>query len=750
MKSLLVRVLLSTITLCILPFTGCTNKPLLQPNLVVSQNPSNPSQSTSTISFGDVNVTTSKPLELVIRNKGNGSALLNGISISGNYVLSLNKESTSEKLTYQNCTIGMEIPKDGNCSILVEFVPNAVSSQEGQLTINYAKKENNDPRKEEVALTGKGILNCSINPDMQAKYEEGSQVATQRNTTEFTNGENAGLALTQDQGYADGYAQTYQTNYDSSYNTAYEDAYDIAYLRGFTSGYNNASSCSAGSSDGQTDGFIDGKSVGYSDGYKDGYADGKSTALRVGYNNGYNAGLPIGRSNGLSDGRADGEDNAYDDGYDTGYYNGDSDGYDDGYYAGYDYGYDSGYSDGAYSCKKSDGRITLNDIEKLLKNKSQKLGADASLFLTACYNSGFNNTYNPNSFDNGYTQGSNNNEMYQAGLTQGRNDGKQEGMAEGRRAGQQAGDTEGQSDGVIAGKEAIYEDCYANAYAPAYLNGYSQGYAQGDDKGYKDGYDDYYVGAYNSGYNAGYNVGYDGGYSDGYYTGNNSTTAYNSGYNSGYTYGYNSGYDDGYDYGYDSGYSSGYYDGQDDYCTKTDVIADQSKIEVPFTAILHTKKFSEEDLKDKIKASFDSLAKDQNGIPTESKTRIDPKYKVLPEVTPTELYASGGEIELNGTPTYIEVFKQIEIPNASLLRAIELPVQKLPAAIGKHSGSEDRESLEGIRSLEDKNSLRSFLKARILEQRFFAPLRLKKEEVAPKSEKQRREAAKNKVKEENK
>lgn len=462
--------------------------------------------------YGDVAVETSIQHSFILKNKGQGAAVLKEINTAA---LGLIAPFSLATPSGANCVSGQTLAAGATCTLVVVFSPVDTALLSGEMKVQYVAADpnaNQDIRKATANMNGRGILDCSV-AALAPKVSEGVQAARDKMTQDTMQGTLDGAALTRDQGVQDGYNDSYQAAYDNGYKSS--QGYTAGYNAGVIQGRNDPMACLDGSLDGQADGSLNGKADGEKDGYDDGYDDGIV------------AGVTRGNSDGYTDGYLDGSDR----GTATGADNGASDGYSDCYNTGYTDGHSDGYFDGSVSCSKKSG--------------AKSLGAKSTVDnQQACYQQGYDATYSTSAYWTAYYQAKANNAEYQAGYQAGKTQGTNDGFTDGANDGYAAGVTDGKVDGA----SEIYQICYSESYTSAYTSAYMT----------------WYDSAYDSGYYYGDIDGYAIGYDDGYATGDT------DGYRDAYEYSYDQAYDSGCVNGNTDGYSDGYYVGWDkgvaDYC----------------------------------------------------------------------------------------------------------------------------------------------------------------------------------------
>ena len=393
----------------------------------------------TTYDFDRVALGQSKLKIFTLTNDGERDGTLGDLSAAG-----LNLEFPFA-VTGGTCIAGSVLAPSTSCTINVTFTPSTAGVFTDSLEVAVTGTEYKGVAKR--GLRGTGYLDCNSSPALAMKYGDGSTDAQARNQQEAAAGTIAGAALTFSQGYTKGYQASYDAGYDQGWDDRYTPGYNSGYNQGYNQGINDFSTCFSGNLAGQS----------------------------------------AGRSDGLSDGRVDG--------YNVGYT--------DGYASGYTEGHDVGYDNGSEFCPLAAPRKPIP-----ARNLPRDLGTahaggdslDTSENLQACYDQGYGDTYNPNSYWNAYNLAAEGNPDYQNGLRTGRTQGLSDGRADGEADGFAAGRTDGNEDGLYDGTVIAYDTCYANAYSVAYedgyddgfgdlFSGYPAGFSSGDYDGYFDGYD---------------------------------------------------------------------------------------------------------------------------------------------------------------------------------------------------------------------------------------------------------------------
>lgn len=479
-------------------------------------------------SFGNVPVLTSSSRTVYLHNTSGYPAeirLIDKAAVEAGGVFKV----VSPDASVPTCADGMTIAEDEVCAIGIEFSPLLIQYFEVRLSLTFFRPDANTKKqgKTETAslvIGGNASLDCNLHPDLAAARASGVEKAKDVNAKNTAQGKADGEALTYEDGFSDGYAQGYQNGYNSGYNGSegYPKGYDIGYASGVDTGYADPAACSQGKTDGFLTGYNHGIDDGDYDGYNDGYDDGFAHGLSTGYFDGYDYGYITGYDSGLANAQTD----AYNDGYDVGWEQGDADGYTDG------------YNDGADSCS-----LSTRVQGGVLPGPNEPIDP---YYTDACYQQGYDATFDPNAYSNAFNKAKAENVNYQSGLSEGKSQGTSDGKVDGIEDGYKDGLAQGKADGIAVGKAAAYDDCYDANYPLGYYDGYNYGYDLAYDDGYDDGDDDGYDDSYSSGYADGEDDGYSDGYSDA-----NTSDDYDDGWYAGYDNGYYPAYDEGFDAGYD-------------------------------------------------------------------------------------------------------------------------------------------------------------------------------------------------------
>jgi flagellar biosynthesis/type III secretory pathway protein FliH len=390
-----------------------------------------------TFDYGDLALSLTATKTFTVTNTGGQAVTLTEVPATDELV------KAPFLFTGGTCAVGAELAKGQNCTLTVSFSPVAAGDFKTKISVRYKDKDKSHTAKEEIA--GRGVLDCSITPELVAKRQSGVDEAIKVMQADAIRGKADGDKLTQADGNRDGYSDGYNQTYNTGYNDYYNSGYNDGYSNGKYVGQNGAGACGDGSSDGSYDGSSDGSSDGKYDGYNDGYSDGQSV--------------------------------------------------------GDDSGYDVGYSDGASSCNGVSAPKAPNPVP------TPKAQANPIAGLTdlpsACYNQGYNATYSTSAYWNAYNDAKAKNVAYQTGYSSGLSSGRSAGYSDGSSAGYAAGKSVGYTDGYNYGYNAEYQRCYSNSYTSSYNSYYKSGYNNSYDSGYDSGYDDGYSDAYYDGYDDG-------------------------------------------------------------------------------------------------------------------------------------------------------------------------------------------------------------------------------------------------------
>ena len=274
------------------------------------------------------------------------------------------------------------------------------------------------------ANAGCDDLNCFDGAGLEAKYNEGADIAAAENAAQFEQGKTFGLSLTRADGEREGAAAGYSDGYSAGYNSpdGYDAGYQDAYDEGSSDGAFDGSACSSGTSDGYSDGRSDGYDDAYSDGYSEGYSDGES----------------------------------------------------------------SGASDGEAACEAPEvarvaGGGTTGSLA-LVKNRMKSTPSIAPQpedhaddvdpeEARVCYKRGYDDSYDYLAYERGVSEGKRLNPEYQAGFRSTYDAAYAAGVLDGIDAGYRDGSIDGYDDG--------YDDGGSDGYDAGYDDGYSNGYDDG-------------------------------------------------------------------------------------------------------------------------------------------------------------------------------------------------------------------------------------------------------------------------------
>ncbi len=366
--------------------------------------------------FGAIAVTKRTQKTVQLRNTTERQLTLQDISLSA---------TTMFTLVGDGCTAGARLGPGQECALTLAFAP--VLPGDTHALVALLTSAGDETRTTSLAISGTGILDCTVAEDLTVSRGKGSAKADEENKRQTARGEAEGRALTYDQGYG----LTYQASYDAGYQNGYNDpasGYQAGYANGYAigqqAGLADPGACNRGGSDGSAGGVSDGDAGGYSDGR----------------NAGYGAGYADGRS----------------------------------YY-------------GSYGCpvslvKPTPGKQHAEKLEgvsnPVLVSACFDQGFAATL-KTNAYAAALEQAKLANAaYQNGL----------RAGSVAGYRDGVPVGRTQGNVDGQATGRATGYADGANQRYDSCYQAGYAQSYSAAYQAGYAEGDHDGYDVGYYDGY----------------------------------------------------------------------------------------------------------------------------------------------------------------------------------------------------------------------------------------------------------------------
>lgn len=382
----------------------------------------------SNYNFGSVVITKFKTATFKLSNISESPVFLETIS---NQSLGLSGEFS---LVDGTCTTGLELAIGSSCTMVVEFAPSQIGEKFETLKVQFKNAEEKEIETEELLITARGEIDCSVSAELAAKYSTGGQDAQTKNASDTQKGTVDGQSLTYNNGQTDGIQASYQVGYQKGYYSAngHDAGYVIGHQEGKSVGLDSLSSCQNGAAAGDHLGKLDGK-----------------------------------------------EDGEYE-------------GYDDGYFAGKDDGYDKGHFDGYLKGEAACTVRVQTPVQILTVIQNRQALINLGQFEKLCYERGFSEKRNLNSYNNAYAHAKNNNPQYQSGFTSGYNIGYAQGETAGIKEGFAKGRSVGFYEGEKLGKEIVYSSCYANGYEKAYKYWYVLHYDASFDIGFDHGFDDGY------------------------------------------------------------------------------------------------------------------------------------------------------------------------------------------------------------------------------------------------------------------
>ncbi len=441
------------------------------------------------VDFGSVDIFTSSSRVITVTNTDvDETVTLGEISDAALHI-----GTEYQVIAGTTCETGMVLAANGgNCALVIEYFPTSNAFQREILDLSFVEQNNTLIEVANVRFVGYGMLNCALDSGLAASRASGVTEAQTRNAAEAARGRTDGAALT----YEDGRRRTYTDAYNAAYGTAYDFAYGTSYTRAYDTGYRRE----------------------YDRSYRSTYTD-RFTQL---------VSDTSVCSRGATSGRADGET--------AGFTDGSYDGYADGYAIGYPFGGDDGYSEGvdsAYADCTAAGGTPSYDATEPFPGFSGPAASSSSrggerpgispmdaVFVTGCYNQGYNTTLDANAYWNAFNAAVAANSEYQRGLREGTSQGTANGTRDGTALGNTNGTLAGDGDGALRGRsdgvaealvdaelaaepvrEGIYNDCYASSYASGYSGQYTYWYDAEYDSGYTDGYNDGHDDTFGTGYN---------------------------------------------------------------------------------------------------------------------------------------------------------------------------------------------------------------------------------------------------------
>jgi flagellar biosynthesis/type III secretory pathway protein FliH len=408
-----------------LAFASCASTPA-----VLILNNSGDEASSGPFAFAGTNLLTNRDYTFTVKNTRGDSATLTGFSESG---IGL---GGAFRLQGGTCANGTVLVEDQSCTVVVRFQPEDEGAAQVTMTIQYfVDGDTTEVERTSKTLSGNGILDCSLRPEMVQSRAAGVIEATQRNQTEYNNGVAAGRALTYNDGSRAGSANGYRDGYTQGYNSpqGQRAGYTAGYNTGLAQGLASQSACDSGASAARNQASSDGSRQGQYDGYHDGYADG----------------YPLGQ--------------------------------DDGYIDGYD--------DGSASCGAPARDDVPGPAPASLIEACRRQGF-AATYNGNSYQSGYGAAAAANAeYQRGLREG------YASGLNAGIVAGTRQGYADGEVSGRSAG----YSDGTQQTYQRCYTQVYTPAYTTYYNASYVASYDSGTQAGYTDGYNDTYDRGYADG-----------------------------------------------------------------------------------------------------------------------------------------------------------------------------------------------------------------------------------------------------------
>ena len=341
--------------------------------------------------FGGVRITEQLTRIIEVANTGQQPVILEALVMEQGWdgVLTV----VSDASAGSDCTPGLALAVGERCVVSVAFEPANDITYRDSLQVYYRAEDEIAALRVTLAISGAGVLDCSLRADYASSFEAGRVAADAQMSMDVATATAAGAALTADDGYSEGYASSYDVAYERAFASAYDDGRGPGYEDGYAEGA-SATACSEGANDGYADGFdagvvdgeedglLEGDRAGYDDGYATGFLQGREDTCFVGkvdpdaslpgkcedqgydatysrgpYNAAYAAavaaniayldGVSLGEREGTRagqmEGNADGYAEGYRDGADLGFADGDADEYAACYQVAIDEGYDDGY-----------------------------------------------------------------------------------------------------------------------------------------------------------------------------------------------------------------------------------------------------------------------------------------------------------------------------------------------------------------------------------------------------------------------